>query len=313
MQEPPALWDLGLSTTFFPKRGFPSSQLSLNGSSTLFPALPSTDISRIPQLGGSSYNPFGVEGFPQLSMEQPVAETMLDNENYTLTPALIDRCTSRNVSAGDGSIPFVEASPGLPEQVLVLELTEIFFSRFSYYLPLLHKSTFLAKVQSQQLHDQAPELLYAVITIAAKTHPDYSVRALGNDWFHEALSLCEKAQRDPRPTLHNIQAACLLLFYAWSFGEYSTGWILLGNAWRQACYLGFNHMDAEHKRLPGFAPEPQSHFEVEERRRTVWMLFIMDRQMSIPCGWPHAIDDRQFMVNLPINDDVFQMEDPLVR
>ncbi|KAI8940024.1 hypothetical protein NX059_003746 [Plenodomus lindquistii] len=50
--------------------------------------------------------------------------------------------------------------------------------------------------------------------------------------------------------------------------------------------------------------------EAEECRRTLWLLFIMDRTQAWPTGWPHAIPESQFKVDLPIADTRFQALDP---
>ncbi|KAL1603891.1 hypothetical protein SLS60_005483 [Paraconiothyrium brasiliense] len=46
--------------------------------------------------------------------------------------------------------------------------------------------------------------------------------------------------------------------------------------------------------------------EKEECRRVLWILFFMDRDQSWPTGWPDAIDERQFKLDIPVADAVFQ-------
>lgn len=40
------------------------------------------------------------------------------------------------------------------------------------------------------------------------------------------------------------------------------------------------------------------------------MLFFMDRNQSWPTGWPNAIDERQFKVDIPVADSIFQTMSP---
>jgi hypothetical protein len=43
------------------------------------------------------------------------------------------------------------------------------------------------------------------------------------------------------------------------------------------------------------------------------MLFNMDRNHAWPTGWPNAIDERQFKVDIPVPDEVFQAMTAEVR
>jgi hypothetical protein len=44
----------------------------------------------------------------------------------------------------------------------------------------------------------------------------------------------------------------------------------------------------------------------EEQRRTMWLLFIVDRNHSWPVGWPNAVPETHFKLDMPIADTVFQ-------
>ena len=46
--------------------------------------------------------------------------------------------------------------------------------------------------------------------------------------------------------------------------------------------------------------------ELEERRKTIWVLFFLDRSLSCLAGFSLAIDDRHFDVNYPVDDGQFQ-------
>jgi hypothetical protein len=50
--------------------------------------------------------------------------------------------------------------------------------------------------------------------------------------------------------------------------------------------------------------------EKEERRRTLWLLFMADRGHAWPTGWPNALPETHFKVDIPIADSLFQALDP---
>ncbi|KAF9735793.1 binuclear zinc transcription factor [Paraphaeosphaeria minitans] len=56
--------------------------------------------------------------------------------------------------------------------------------------------------------------------------------------------------------------------------------------------------------------EGRTAMEEEECRRALWILFFMDRNQSWPTGWPIAIDERKFKVDIPIADSVLQAMSP---
>ncbi|KAK2762206.1 hypothetical protein FQN54_001215 [Arachnomyces sp. PD_36] len=142
--------------------------------------------------------------------------------------------------------------------------------------------------------------------MAARSHPDSTIQAQKEAWYCKAKELYAETQHDPHQPLQIVQAAACIIFQALMSRDYSVAWLVMGKAWRQAVALGFHRLEGDRIRSPGQAPEPTSLVEKEEQRRTMWTLFILDRGMCFPVGLPHAIDDRQFMANLPLDTSVFQ-------
>lgn len=197
-------------------------------------------------------------------------------------------------------------SDNFPEQDRLVELAETFLDNFHVFLPFLHRASFLESIKSRELLIRAPTLVYAIIAIASKSHPDPTIQAKQDAWYCKAKSLYEETAHDPHHPLQIIQAAACIVFQALTVRDFSVVWLVMGKAWRQAVALGFHRLDGDRMKSPARAPEPNSGREKEEQRRTMWTLFILDRGMSYPIGLPHAIDDRQFMANLPLDDSIFQ-------
>lgn len=204
-------------------------------------------------------------------------------------------------------------SDSFPSQDRMVELVGIFLDHFDAFLPFFHRASFQDDIRSGDLPRRAPALTYAVLAIAAKSHSDSTIRARHQVWYYKAKTLYEETAHDPHQALQVLQAAACIIFQALMSRDYSVVWLVMGKAWRQAVALGFHRLDGDSIRSPGQAPEPKNLREKEEQRRTMWTLFILDRGMCFPLGLPHAIDDRQFMANLPINDNIFQGTSPIVR
>jgi hypothetical protein len=196
---------------------------------------------------------------------------------------------------------------GLPSHEVLLELVDLFFQHFYHNFLCFHKKIFLEQVQSQHLQVQAPLVLYAICTLAARHHHDPTIRIQQDSWYEQAKFLYELTKRDPEPALRTIQAVLCLVFYSWTVGDFSAGWLYLGKAWRQAVALSLNRMDGNNQTFYIRIPQwPKTAVEKEEYRRTLWLLFMMDRSFSWPTGWPNAIDEKQFKIDIPITETLFQ-------
>jgi hypothetical protein len=213
----------------------------------------------------------------------------------------------------------------LPTHDLMAELVELFFDNLYHMFPCFHRRTFQAQMRNGIIQQESSPVLYAICCVAARYHPVISVKARQKDWYEQAKFLYQLTERDPCPALRTIQAALLVTFHASTAGDYSSSWLFLGKAWRQAVALGMNRMDASKAASMSMKPQDldtihanlhgteeidgTNAVEKEEYRRTLWLLFIMDRNHAWPTGWPNAIPETHFKVDIPIADSLFQAMD----
>jgi hypothetical protein len=195
----------------------------------------------------------------------------------------------------------------LPSHETLLELVNLFFKHLYNKFPCFHRVTFLNEVRNEHLQVQAPLVLYAMCALAARHHHDPAIRSQRDNWYEEAKFLYELTKKNPEPALRTIQTVLCLVFYAWTVGDFSAGWLYLGKAWRQVVALSLNRMDGHSQTFHIGKPQwPKTTLEKEEYRRTLWLLFIMDKNYSWPTGWPHAIEEKQFKIDIPIPETQFQ-------
>lgn len=214
----------------------------------------------------------------------------------------------------------------LPSQELLVELVDIFFENLSQMFPCFHRKHFQSRLQSGTIQKQSSLVLFAMCCLAARFHPNASVRQREKDWYEHAKFSYQLTQRDPYPGLLTIQAAVLIIAYASTAGDFSSGWLFLGKAWRQAIALGMNRMDASNAAALGMRLQDMTEthtpecflerkkskpvVEEEEQRRTLWLLFIMDRNHAWPTGWPNALPETHFKIDLPVADSLLKTMDP---
>ena len=74
--------------------------------------------------------------------------------------------------------------------------------------------------------------------------------------------------------------------------------------------MGLHRLDGSDLDVKQCCPPPKDWTESEERRRTFWMAFCLDRYSSIGTGWPMTVDERDIFTNLPASDVAFEMSRP---
>ncbi|CAI6283220.1 unnamed protein product [Periconia digitata] len=212
----------------------------------------------------------------------------------------------------------------LPPFDTLLSLVSIFFSDYQNMIPCFHEASFYSELNSGTLQNEAPFLLYSICAMAAHLHPDPFINNQQAAWYNQAKFLYDLTPRNANHAIRTIQTALCLICHGMTTGDYSMCWLLLGKAWRQAASLGINKIDSSHatelikERLEGLEEDEKKQYlpwqqwagksamEKEECRRTLWLLYIMDRNMSWPSGWPSAIAERHFKVDIPVTNAVFQ-------
>lgn len=186
------------------------------------------------------------------------------------------------------------ASLQLPDDELLIELVTLFFEHKYHIFPCFHKQGFLKDLATGQLQKDAALLLYAICCLASKHHSDPVVRARQSEWYGQAKFAYNLTRRAPEHGIRVIQAVILLVYHAFTIGDFSSSWLFVGKAWRQAVTLGLNRMDASALiRITGqgSAADAERLFdfdiyrgktivEKEEYRRTLWLLFIVDRNLT---------------------------------
>ncbi|KAF2636163.1 hypothetical protein P280DRAFT_553235 [Massarina eburnea CBS 473.64] len=241
-------------------------------------------------------------------------------QNEYLTPTTM--LDPFSLDAPRGSDPDVFEEAALPTGEILTQLIDIFFQHFYYRFPFFHRATFFKQLHAGAIHAECELLLYAICTVASGFHPDPSIKSRQNAWYEQAKFLYEFTGRLPNPALRTIQASLCLIFHAYTRGDFSVCWLYVGKAWRQAASLGMNRIDSSNTAvvtigrkdgleegrgyLARYGWTTKSAIDREECRRTLWLLFMMDRNDSWPTGWPTVVDERQFKIDIPTTDAVFQ-------
>jgi hypothetical protein len=204
----------------------------------------------------------------------------------------------------------------LPTREVLRELVDIFFDRFYSSVPCFHKRKLVEEVDNGCLQKEAPLVLYAICCLASSRHLDPNIQQRQNEWYELAKLSYELTTRSPYQGFRAIQAVLLLVYHATTIGDFSASWLFLGKAWRQAVALGLNRLDSSNSVTDEYITEKsfddchnnkgKTVVEKEECRRTLWLLFMLDRGHAWPTGSPSAVSELHFKVNIPLPETNFQ-------
>lgn len=218
----------------------------------------------------------------------------------------------------------------LPPLEIMLDLADIYFSTLHLHLPFLHRRRFLYTVHHSASLAAAPSqsLVFAVLALAAAYHDNPAIRAQGSYWYAKARERVDFAvsanvhplsgSRVATLTVEMVQALCLLALIEMGQSDHQRAFLSLGQAVRIAAMLGLTRMDEDRvadrtgqmveKRLrpPALHPLPDDAVLLEECRRTMCAVYVLDRFESATVGWPAAIAETDVRVLLPCPDDQFE-------
>lgn len=227
----------------------------------------------------------------------------------------IDFSSMQTTEGGFDNTPRSEDAPkplplqrdDLPEPGLMTELFELFFARVHPLLPCLYQKRVMSEIEPGGTLAKGCSLTYSILAIAAHLHPSSSVKAMSGQWNTLAKQQFNAAVCGGAFSVSHVQAGVYTALRMYGTSQMSELWVFLSAVWRMCVPLGLHQLDANIVGGPrGFLPHPRSEQELEERRRTMWAVYLIDRLVTYSVGWSMNINDRDFCVNFPASEQEFQ-------
>lgn len=233
-----------------------------------------------------------------------------DNEHDTGIGALgaSDQIDANYTNNGSSILMDSERTgEGSLDLATIWELLDIFFRLYHKYLPCLHRKSIYAFTESRGIEALRCPLILALLSVASRSHPVKATSDKRHDWHHQAKTLWHSTLASTDNPTRSLQAAVWILFADITSAEIHESWLFLGTASRYASMIGADRLDCSNRaNLPKGFIGPNDQLDLEERRRSMWALYLIDRNLSSLCGMPLAIDDRMFNVNFPVEERAFQ-------
>ncbi|KAK0610597.1 hypothetical protein B0T17DRAFT_500407 [Bombardia bombarda] len=205
--------------------------------------------------------------------------------------------------------PQQQPTPGLleepPSPQLVKTLTEIYFDKLYYAAPMIHRSRYMASIQLPPPMSPPMCLQYIIMALAAGLYEPY--RHLSYSFYQRARAHAEademRGHGEHFSTVAHAQCWTLIANYEAHQIMFSRASTSLCRSIRIAQMLHLHRIGENDCNLP----LAQGWSEVEERRRTWWVIFCSDRFVSGTTGWPVIINERDITTKLPGSEDSFNI------
>ncbi|RYP78389.1 hypothetical protein DL771_000574 [Monosporascus sp. 5C6A] len=211
--------------------------------------------------------------------------------------------TGRIAAALDGSEGLCATNMSTLMQA---ELDQLYFDRVHAFAPVVHHGRYSSWARQPAKTEAQQCLQYALWTSAGSTSAHY--RHVAESLYRKARQLLEESEKKstspPATEIELIQAWLLLAIHELVFVDFRRGWISAGRAFRLIQLDWSWYMDASDT-----AVEPSQWVEAEQKRRTFWMAYCLDRFVSLRSGSPPTFSEQNF-IRLPASESEFQSEQP---
>lgn len=169
-------------------------------------------------------------------------------------------------------------------------------------MPIINRNRFLTEAAQTFPPVEVQVLSYAIACLGAISIPglgDYADKYYNH--ARHLLELCEQQDNSGSlASLSTLQAYALLTLFEFKRPNFARAWMTLGRATRLAKMLGLDETDSHHSRrcedwqgwgAPAQLPAASGPGDVEERRRTFWLLYTLDAFATLKINAGPAFDE----------------------
>jgi hypothetical protein len=178
-------------------------------------------------------------------------------------------------------------------------------------MPFLHRARFMSALQLPPNIGVSVPLRYAVWALGASASTDESLRKYKDIFYTRARRSINELLDTTFDTLkpHRIstlQSLVLLCTYEFLHANFGHAWMNCGRAARMCVYFNLLRLDEPNLFCKQTLSECRDWLDQEERRRTFWAAFMLDRFASLGTGWAATFNEDDISTFLPGPDDEYQ-------
>ncbi|KAK0641931.1 fungal-specific transcription factor domain-containing protein [Cercophora newfieldiana] len=207
--------------------------------------------------------------------------------------------------------PIAPQRKAIVDDLMRADLDQLYFDRVHPNLPIFNQSRYLSQSRQTLIGDATTHKLclqYAMWTLAMALSSQFeSFRdSLYNETRQmlETLDLSEDDMGAVR--IEQVQAWLLIAHYEFARANYRRAWVSAGRAFRLVQLAKLHEIDSPENILDGEDP-----VLVEEKRRTFWVAYTLDRLICLKSRCPLTLIEEVICTRLPSPEISFQGGHPI--
>ncbi|KAI1385803.1 fungal-specific transcription factor domain-containing protein [Hypoxylon trugodes] len=186
------------------------------------------------------------------------------------------------------------------------ELIQLYFDRVHPIVPILNKSKAFKWIsEANNISEPQQCLLHAMWTSA--TAFSSQLGSFQDTIYAKTrymLDQLDSSGNDPLVChIEHIQAWILITFYEFARTNYRRGWLSAGRVFRLVQFSRLYDLDSP---KPLASDSENDPILLEEKRRTFWVAYCLDRFISVSEGAPMTLNEEVVCTRLPCIDGDFQ-------
>lgn len=166
---------------------------------------------------------------------------------------------------------------------------QLYFDRVHVFTPILHQRRYYSWNRQPTKTETRRSLQYAMWTLAASVSAQF--QNIGDSLYQDTRRTLEVVESKDTNIesidIEQVQAWILLTIYEFTRMNYRRGWMSAGHAFRLIQLMRLHEIDVLNNILFQI-----DWIETEEKRRTFWMAYSLDRFISIRNGWPLTLSEQ---------------------
>ncbi|KAI0838354.1 fungal-specific transcription factor domain protein [Hypoxylon sp. FL0890] len=197
-------------------------------------------------------------------------------------------------------------SDGLISDLTKADLIQLYFDRVHPIVPILNKpKTFKWLTDRNSMSEAQQCLQYAIWTSATASSSQFG--GFQETMYAKTRFMLDQLDLNGNDSLichiEHVQAWILITFYEFARTNYRRGWLSAGRVFRLVQFLRLYDLDSPKPLGPECEDDPIS---LEEKRRTFWVAYCLDRFISLSEGAPMTLSEEVVYTRLPCLDAEFQ-------
>ncbi|KAI1377953.1 fungal-specific transcription factor domain protein [Hypoxylon crocopeplum] len=219
--------------------------------------------------------------------------------DFPVFPSIAASCPSPKqspTSIGDVFIP----------DLMKVDLIQLYFDRVHPIVPLLNKPKTFKWINIGNSMSEAQKCLqYAMWTSATAFSSQFG--GLQEALYAKTRFMLDQIDLNGTDSLlcqiEHVQAWILVTFYEFGRTNYRRGWLSAGRVFRLVQFLKLYDIDSPKPLGLECEDDPVT---LEEKRRTFWVAYCLDRFISVSEGAPMTLSEEMVFTRLPCLDADFQ-------